>query len=420
MYAEFELPYGTGTVPVRVPEKNLACVIEPRHIAGVPDESAAILLALRNPIGQKPLAEAVSRDDRVVVIVTDNTRACPDDRILPPLLSELEQVVTREQITIVVALGLHAPLGREELETLVGSDIVAAYNVVNHDPAQVVQIGTTTRGTPVMINPLVVEADFRISTGFIEPHFFAGFSGGRKSIAPGVFGVESAYVNHGYRMIEHPRARAGLLAGNPIHEDMVEQARMANLDFIVNVLLNKDKEITQVFAGDFVLAHEAGCQGAREVVGVKVAHRVDIAITTNSGAPLDLDLYQTVKGIDNASTVTRDGGIVISASSCSSGVGPQSFVDLHHACNDPIAVLQKIRREEPIGVQWQNQILARIQMRNTLMLRSELDDGLVRSMRIQPVHDLDTAVQRAIEIVGPEAEIAVLPEGPLALPLLQS
>jgi len=420
MFAEFELPYGTGTVPVRVPEKNLACVIEPRHIAGLADEAAAIRLALRNPIGQKPLAEAVSRDDRVVVIVTDNTRACPDDRILPPLLGELELVVPRDQIMIVVALGLHSPLGREELETLVGSDIVAAYNVVNHDPTQVVLIGTTTRGTPVMINPLVVEADFRVSTGFIEPHFFAGYSGGRKSIAPGVFGVKSAYVNHGYRMIEHPRARAGSLAGNPIHEDMVEQARMAKLDFIVNVLLNKEKQITQVFAGDFVLAHEAGCQGAREVVGVDVARRVDIAITTNSGAPLDLDLYQTVKGIDNASTVTRDGGIVISASSCSSGVGPQSFVDLHLSCKDPIEVLQKIRREEPIGVQWQNQILARIQMRNTLMLRSELDDSVVQSMRIEPVHDLGKAVQRAIEMVGPDAEIAVLPEGPLALPLLRS
>ena len=420
MLTKFELPYGTGTVPVRVPEKNLACVIEPRHVAGVADESAAILSALRNPIGQKPLAEAVSRDDRVVVIVTDNTRACPDDRILPPLLGELERVVRREQITIVVALGLHSPLGREELEVLVGSDIVAAYNVVNHDPALVKQIGTTTRGTPVMINPLVVEADFRISTGFIEPHFFAGFSGGRKSIAPGVFGIESAYVNHGYRMIEHPRARSGALAGNPIHEDMVEQARMAKLDFIVNVLLNKEKQITQVFAGDFVLAHEAGCQGAREVVGVAVPHRFDIAITTNSGAPLDLDLYQTVKGIDNASMVTRDGGIVISASSCSSGVGPQSFVDLHLACKDPIEVLQKIRREEPIGVQWQNQILARIQMRNTLMLRSELDDSVVQSMRIEPVHDLDRAVQQAIEMMGPDAEIAVLPEGPLALPLLRS
>ena len=201
-----------------------------------------------------------------------------------------------------------------------------------------------------MINPLVVDADFRVSTGFIEPHFFAGFSGGRKSIAPGVFAVESAYVNHGYRMIEDPRARAGSLAGNPIHEDMVEQARMAKLDFIVNVLLNKEKQITQVFAGDFVLAHEAGCQGAREVVGVDVDHRVDVAITTNSGAPLDLDLYQTIKGIDNASLVTRDGGIVIAASSCSSGVRPQSFVDLHVACRNPIDVLQKIRREDPLGV----------------------------------------------------------------------
>jgi len=418
MFAEFELPYGTGSVPFRVPKRNLACVIEPRHVDGLRDESTAVLEALRNPIGQKPLTEAVGRDDRVVVIVTDNTRACPDDRLLPPLLSELENVVSREQITIVVALGLHAPLSKDELAKLVGVDIVADYKVVNHEPEKTVQIGTTSRGTPVKINPLVIEADFRISTGFIEPHFFAGFSGGRKSIAPGVFGIDSAYVNHGYRMIEHPLARAGSLAGNPIHEDMVEQARMAKLDFIVNVLLNKDKQITQVFAGDFERAHETGCQAAREVVGVRVDHRVDIAVTTNSGAPLDLDLYQTVKGMDTASMVTRDGGIVITASSCSSGVGPQSFVDVHTACENPIEVLQKIRREEPLGVQWQNQILARIQMRNHLMLRSELDDEVVRSMWIEPVSDLDAALARAISIIGPDAEIAVMPEGPLALPLV--
>jgi len=420
MHAEFELPYGSSTVRVRVPERNLAFVLEPHHLAGITDEAGAVRDALRNPLGQKPLADAVQPHDNVVVIVTDNTRACPDDRLLPPILQELERAVPREQVTIVVALGLHPPLGVEELRRLLGDEIVAQYRVVNHDPAKVVNIGMTSRGAPVDINPLVVEADFRLSTGFIEPHFFAGFSGGRKSIAPGVFGLKSAYVNHGYRMIEHPCSRAGVLEGNPIHEDMVEQARMAGLDFVVNVLLNDKKEITTVFAGDMVAAHEAGCEAARSVVGARVPHRVDIAITTNSGAPLDLDLYQTVKGMDTASLVTRDGGIVIAASSCSSGPGPQSFLELHRSCKSPIDVLQKIRREEPIGVQWQNQILARIQLRNQVMLRSELDDQLVRSMQLEPVHDLDEAVAVALRRLGKNAEIGLIPEGPLVLPLLDA
>ncbi len=417
-YAEFELPFGSSKVSMRVPERNVSYVLEPRHQPGLRDEATAVVEALRNPIGQKPLAAAVTATDRVVVIVTDNTRACPDDRLLPPLLSELERVVAREQITIVVALGLHPPLGDDELRQLLGSGIVEQYRVINHDPSTVINIGTTSRGTPVDINPVVVNADFRLSTGFIEPHFFAGFSGGRKSIAPGVFGLNSAYVNHGYRMIADPCSRAGVLKGNPIHADMVEQARMAGLDYIVNVLLNERKEITAVFAGDMVAAHEAGCAAALGVVGASAPHRVDIAITTNSGAPLDLDLYQTVKGIDNSSLITRDGGIVISASSCEAGVGPESFVDLHRSCAGAIEVLQKIRRDEPIGVQWQNQILARVQMRNHLMLYSKLSDELVRSMRIEPVSNLNNAVLQAIAQLGEDAEIAVIPEGPLVLPML--
>ncbi len=420
MYAEFELPYGISNLKVRVPERNFAFVLKPGFVAGLPDEPAAIQTAIRNPLGQKPLAEGVRPSDNVVVIVTDNTRACPDDRLLPPILEELERVVQREQITIIVALGLHPPLNAGQLRELLGDAIISHYRVVNHDPGGVVNIGVTSRGTPVDINPLVVNADFRISTGFIEPHFFAGFSGGRKSIAPGVFGLNSAYVNHGYNMIEHSLARAGILKGNPIHEDMVEQARMAKLDFVVNVLLNSRKEITNVFAGDAVAAHEAGCEAARGVVGKRVPHRVDITITTNSGAPLDLDLYQTVKGMDGASLVTRDGGVVIVASCCSDGAGPQSFVDLHQSCVGPIDVLQKIRREEPIGVQWQNQILARIQMRNHVMLRSGLDDSLVRSMKLEPVHDMTEAVAVALQRLGPNAEIGIIPDGPLVLPLLDS
>ena len=317
-----------------------------------------------------------------------------------------------------IALGLHPPLDRPEMITKLGKEIVENYRVLNHDVNQTVNIGTTSRGTPVDINRRVIEADFRLSTGFIEPHFFAGFSGGRKSIAPGVFSVRSAYKNHGYAMLEHPETRAGNLKGNPIHEDMVEQAKMARLDFIVNVLLNKRREITHVVAGDPFQAHEEGCRIEKEIVGVRVPRLVDISITTNSGAPLDLDLYQTCKGIDTAAQITRPGGIIITVSACSAGLGPDSFRELHASVNSPEAVLREIKRQEPIGVQWENQILARTQLKNTVYLVSSLEDSLVRDMMLTPVRTVEEGLEKAFQVLGADASIAVIPEGPLVLPLL--
>jgi nickel-dependent lactate racemase len=292
--------------------------------------------------------------------------------------------------------------------------------VENHDVNRTVSLGTTARGTPVEINKTVVESDFRIGTGFIEPHFFAGFSGGRKIIAPGVVSSCGVHANHGYKMIEHPCARAGIINGNPIHEDMVEQARMARLNFIVNVTLNKKSEITHVFAGDPEKAHEQGCEIERSLSTAYLERKVDTTIVSNGGAPLDLDLYQTCKGIDAASQITRDGGIIIMASTCSSGPGPQAFVDLHISECSPKAVLQKIRREEPIGVQWQNQILARTQMRQDIYLLSNLDEFIVRKMMIEPIHSIEDGVSKASRIIGQDIEIAVIPEGSYLLPKIIS
>jgi len=416
----FELPYGDSTVKVTIPAGNLSFVLDIKEVNSVENESECIINSLRCPIEHLSLRDSLSKGDSVVLIVTDNTRACPDDRLIPSILTELEGKVPRENIAIIVALGLHRPLDREELARLVGKDIVERYNVTNHDPAQTTYLGKTSRGIPVDINTKVVEADFRISTGFIEPHFFAGFSGGRKSIAPGVFSLRSAYKNHSYKMIEDPHSRAGILKGNPIHEDMVEQAKMAKLDFIVNVLLNKKREITHVVAGDPIEAHEKGCEIEREIAEVKVNHKVDITITTNSGVPLDLDLYQTVKGIDNASLITRDGGVIIIASSCSTGVGPEAFRELHASVDSPKEVLQKIKREEPIGVQWQNQILARAQLKNDIYLLSNLEDNVVKDMMIIPIHTMEEGLEKGFEALGDSAEIAVIPEGPLVLPLLEN
>ncbi|MFH1638745.1 MAG: nickel-dependent lactate racemase [Chloroflexota bacterium] len=415
-----ELPYGKTSLTVRIPSANLSQILLAPQEKGLEDEAAAITAALRSPTGCPPLLDMVQRNDRAVVIVTDNTRPCPDDRLLPPILTELEQKIPRGNITIIIALGLHPPLDREAMIQKLGQDIVDNYLVLNHDVNDVVNIGTSKMGTPVEINRKVIEADFRISTGFIEPHFFAGFSGGRKSIAPGVFSVRAAYHNHGYNMIEHPCARAGILAGNPVHEDMVEQAKMAKLNFIVNVLLNKKREITHVVAGEMVAAHEKGCAMERQAAAAMIKHKVDITITTNSGAPLDLDLYQSCKGIDTAAQITRDGGIIIAASSCSTGIGPEAFRTLHASVKSPKEVLQKIRRQQPIGVQWENQVLARVQLRNDIYLVSSLDDTAVKDMMITPVASIEEGLERAFRVLGKDASIAVIPEGPMVLPLLDS
>ncbi len=419
-YEELDLPYGNAYVKAHIPVNNLKRILNTKHVKGLSNEREQITASLRSPIASLPLLDRINKDDKVVVLVTDNTRPCPDDRLLPPILTELEHNLSRDNITIIVALGLHPALNKNELIELLGLEIIENYNVVNHDVNDTVHIGTTSNGTPVDINKRVVEADFRISTGFIEPHFFAGFSGGRKSIAPGVFSVRSAYINHSYKMIEHPCTRDGILDGNLLHADLLEQSKMARLDFIVNVLLNKQREITHVVSGDPVKAHEKGCELSREIAGVRVDSKADITITTNSGAPLDLDLYQSCKGMYTASKVTRDGGIVIIASACDTGIGPESFRELHASVNRPIEVLQKIKREQPIGVQWQNQVLAVLQLRNDIYMVSELEHQVLRDMMLVPVNTVDEGLKKAFSILGNDAEITVIPEGPLILPLLSS
>ena len=419
MFTEFQFPYGNATLSARIPSKNITCVLKRKHAKGLADEAAALLEAIRHPIDATPLVDCVNGNDKVVVIVTDNTRPCPEDRLLPPLLTELERKLPKENITIIVALGLHAPLNSEELIKKLGKDIVSGYRVLNHDPSDTVNIGTTSRGTPVEVNRRVLEADFRISTGFIEPHFFAGFSGGSKSIAPGVSGPKAIYHNHGYEMLEHPLSQAGILQGNPIHEDIVEQARMAGLNFIVNVLLNESKQITHVVAGHPVKAHEKGCQIEKRLAGVKVDHKVDIVVTTNSGAPLDLDLYQTCKGIDSASLITREGGIIIIVSACSQGAGPEAFTQLHLSARSPAEVLQNLKTGGLNHLPWQNQRLAHVQLNNDIYLVSELDDGLVKDMMMVPVPNIEEGLNRAFQRLGSEAEVVVVPEGHLVLPLLQ-
>jgi len=419
MTISIRLPYGEGCISADLPTSNTKYVLESKHLPGCKNESASIREALRNPIGCSDLRSCVRKSDKVVIIATDNTRHCPDNRILPVILEELEAVIPKRNISIVIALGLHPPLNKEELVRKLGEEIVENYVVENHNPAHTIRLGTTTRGNPVEVFSWVVEADFRISTGFIEPHFFAGFSGGRKSIAPGVSSASAIQHNHSYEMVEHPGARGGVLEGNPIHEDMVEQAKMAKLDFIVNVLMNREKQITHVFAGNPWSAHEKACATEREVVQVEMDHKVDISIVSNGGAPADLDFYQTCKGIDTACQITRDGGIIIIASACSRGLGAEDFRALHASARSPAEVLETLRKASHTGGGWQNLILARAQLNHSIYLLSNIEDSIVGQMMVTPIRTIEAGLDKALKALGKKAEIAVIPEGPLVLPIIK-
>jgi nickel-dependent lactate racemase len=414
-----DLPYGASFLKVQIPTNNLVSVLKRKNSRRLNDEIKEIRERLKNPISSLPLNSLPAKTDKVVIITTDNTRACPDNILLPPILEAIEPVVPRRNITIVVALGLHHPLSKKELVKKLGRNIVENYNVINHDVKDVVSIGTTSRGTPVGIFKKVVEADIKISTGFIEPHFFAGFSGGRKSISPGVAGERTISHNHSYRMLDNKCARAGILRGNPVHEDMVEQAKMAGLNFIINVLLNEKGKITDVFAGDPVLAHEKGCERERHLATASVNHKVDISVVTCGGAPLDRDLYQTCKAIDTAAQITRSGGIIIIASRCDAGIGPRSFYNLHSSAGSPSEVLERIKQGEHTGVQWQNLFLARSQLDHEVFLVSDLRPEQVYRMKMTAIPSIEEGISRALAALGKSAEIAVIPQGPHVLPSVE-
>lgn len=306
---DINFPYGDHKLTLTINEKNLLTVVNREEKEELKNPAETVLKTLREPIASPPLKDLVKKGDEVAIIVDDNTRPCPDPTILPPLLDELKgSGLNKNDVKIIVAYGLHPPLNKNGLIDLLGKEIIEKYQVINHDPEQVVQLGKTSRGVPIEINEHAVQADFLISTGLIEPHYFAGFSGGRKSIMPGVSGRNAIYKNHYFKLKGDPHTIAGKLEKNPIHQDAVEHAKAAHLDFIINILLNQKKEIIKVVSGDPIKAHLKGVRLERELVCKQVDQKADITITTNSGVPLDLNLYQSVKGISTASLVTKKGG----------------------------------------------------------------------------------------------------------------
>jgi nickel-dependent lactate racemase len=415
------LAYGRGHLPVELPD-GLTTIIEPAHTPGLADERGAVLAALGKPVAARPLREWVKPGSRICIVFTDITRATPNERLIPWLLDYLAGV-PREDITLLNGVGTHRPNTRTELEQMLTPTVVQDYRVLNHEPenaSALVPLGTTRDGTPALLNRHFVEAEVRIVTGFIEPHFFAGFSGGPKGIMPGVAGLQTVMSNHGARNLGDPNATFGVTQGNPIWEEMRDIALRAGPSFLLNVALNEQRQITGVFAGDLVAAHQAGCEFVRQSAMQECAAPFDMVVTTNSGYPLDQNLYQGVKGMSAGARVLKPGGTLLLACECREGVPANgSFDRILRSAASPAELLALLAtpgfsRPE----QWQAQLQALIQRQARVVLYSSLSDDIVRAAHLTPCHDIGAAVNELLAGHPGGARIAALPQGPLTIPYL--
>jgi lactate racemase len=417
------LAYGQGHLNVDLPADRTT-VIVPAERPALPDEQATVLAALEAPIGCAPLKEWLRPGAKICIHFTDITRATPNHRLIPWLLAWLESAgVQRDQITLLNQLGTHRPNTRAELESMLTPEVVANYRVVNHEPenhAACVAFGVTRTGVPAWINRHCAEADVRIVTGFIEPHFFAGFSGGPKGIMPGVAHVETVMSNHGYQNLFDPRATFGICEGNPVWEELRDIALRVGPSFLLNVTLNERRGITGVFAGDLLAAHRAGREFVRESAMQRVKTPFDVVVTTNSGYPLDMNLYQGIKGMSAAARIIAPDATIILAAECREGIPAGSPYDRllreGRSTEEILAMLATPGFVRP--EQWQAQLQALIMRRAKVLVHSSMPDEVLRAAHLTPCHDIGATVAEELARRGPGARVAVLPQGPLTIPYL--
>ena len=413
-----ELPYGQGALPFHAPSERLEAVLRPSPLpASGADPAGIVRQALDHPLFSPTLRELARGKKRVTLITSDHTRPVPSRVIMPQILERLRRNSPGIDITILVATGFHRGTTRAELVEKLGEEIVSAERIVVHDSgdaASLVNLGKLPSGGDLIVNKLAVKTELLVAEGFIEPHFFAGFSGGRKSVLPGIAARETVLANHCSEFIRSPHARTGNLEGNPIHRDMLFAAERVNLAFIVNVVIDHDKRIVRAFAGDREKAHLAGCDFLAQQCGIEVPE-ADIVITGNGGYPLDQNVYQSVKGMTAGEAACRPGGTIIMVSSCSDGHGGESFFRTMAEASSPAAVWEetlKVPRDRTKPDQWEFQILARILRRNrVIMVTHDCVPEMIRAMHMECVPHLDAALKRAFDRHGSAAKVAVIPDG---------
>jgi lactate racemase len=415
------LQYGTTGLDVELPDERVD-VIAPRHVSGLAGERAAFIGAVRHPIGSAPLSSVIGARDRVAVVIPDLTRPFPSARVLPWLVDELSHV-SPKNIVILLGNGSHRAASDAEIAGLVGADIAAAFPVVNHnasDASGLVTAGRTRDGRDVPMNRLYVEADRRIVLGFIEPHFMAGFSGGYKGVFPALAGIDAIMHYHRAAVIGDPRSTWGVLDGNPTQDQIRFNGSLVPVDFLINVTLNRRREITGYYCGAVREAHERGCAFAKDTAMIACRDAYSIVVTSNSGAPLDQNLYQTVKGISAAAQIVADDGFILAAARCQDGFPAHgNFRRLLHEHGSPRALLDAILRDGfSVADQWQAQLLAIAQLKARIGVFSEIAADEIARSHLEPVTNIRARVAEELERAGSDARIAVLPEGPMTIPYL--
>jgi nickel-dependent lactate racemase len=417
---QFSLPYDTSKIQLSLPARNLAGLLQLGQVETQTSvrmtPEALVVEALEHPIGSVRLRELAKGKRRITVITSDHTRAVPSSITLPLFLQEIRKENPTADITIIVATGLHRGMTPAEMVAKFGEKLVRTERILNHDAfdsGNLVNLGILPSGSKCEINRLAIETDLLVAEGFIEPHFFAGFSGGRKSVLPGIASQDCVNINHSAKAIQDPRSITGVLDGNPIHEDMVVAARLAKLAFILNVLLDEEKNVVKAYAGDFNAAHRAGCDYLLHASGVD-AIPADIVITTNGGYPLDQNLYQCPKGLSSALASAKKGAVIILVAACRDGLGGENFGRMMQE-GTPDELMQLIlaqKPEETISEQWCVQRFAQaLQEHPIILVSGYLPQPLVEKMNFIYADTMERALAKAFELQGEEAGVTVIPDG---------
>ena len=416
---KIEFPYGKEKLSCQIEDSRLAGILTSQigeYVpAGTPEQLVAE--AMSNPIGTPSLTELAKGKKNVVIIASDHTRPVPSKVIIPPMLRAIREGSPEANITILIATGCHRGTTKEELVDKFGAEIVEKEHIYIHDcdeTEKLRNIGTLPSGGQCEINTIALDADLLVAEGFIEPHFFAGFSGGRKSVLPGVAGRTTVLANHCSEFIADPCARTGILENNPIHRDMLWASKQAKLQFIVNVVLNEEKQPICAVAGHPEQAHAEGVRFLESLCGAK-AVPADVAISTNGGYPLDQNVYQAVKGMTAAEATVKENGVIIMIAKSNDGIGGDHFY--HQLADEPdiqktMDLFLSRDRNETVPDQWQTQIMLRILMRAKVIYISEMEDALVEKMHMTPAHSVEEALAIAEKILGrSDFTVAAIPDG---------
>ncbi len=420
---QIRLTYGKEELEICLPDELRARVLVPEFIEGLPSQAGALRAALRQPIGCPPLRSLIGPEDTIGIVFSDLTRPAPNRLLVSAILDELGPL-SRDRVTLFNATGTHRPNTVSELKDMLGEEIAARYKIIQNDATDRdshVPVGATAGGNEILLHREYLDCTVKILTGFIEPHFFAGFSGGGKACMPGLASLDTICRNHSVKNLDSPLATWGVTEGNPVWEDVRQAVSLAPPAFLVNVALNRNKQITGVFAGDYQKAHDAGCAFVRERAMVPVGQPFDIVISSNSGYPLDLNLYQAVKGMSAAANIVKPGGSIIVAADCWDGIPDHGeFARLLHQAGDIGSLLQTLRAPGfHVQDMWEAQLLALVRSKAEVYLYSHnLTDDQISRAHLKPCRSIDCTVKNLVAKIGPGASVCVLPEGPQTIPFI--